>query len=53
MKNLFFLAVLKLDVKDFFAYNKKTERMGKIFPRIDLLYIVYKRIIHKLIINIV
>ena len=29
MKNLFFLAVLKLDMKDSFGYNKETERTGK------------------------
>ena len=29
MKNLFFLAVLKLDVKDSFGYNKEIERIGK------------------------
>ena len=34
LKNLFFLAVLKLDVKDSFGYNKEIERMGKTFPTI-------------------
>ena len=29
LKNLFFLAVLKLDVKDSFGYNKEIERIGK------------------------
>ena len=29
MKNLFFLAVLKLDVQDSFGYNKEIERIGK------------------------
>ena len=28
LKNLFFIAVLKLDVKDSFRYNKEIERMG-------------------------
>ena len=31
LKNLFFLAVLKLDVKDSFGYKKEVERMGKTF----------------------
>ena len=31
LKNLFFLAVSKLDMKDTFGYNKETERMGKNF----------------------
>ena len=31
LKNLFFLAVLKLDVKDSF---KEIDRMGKTFPKI-------------------
>ena len=35
LKNLFFLAVSKLDVKDFFGYNKEIERMGKTFPTIQ------------------
>ena len=34
LKNLFFLAVLKLDMNDSFAYNKEIERMGKTFPTI-------------------
>ena len=34
VKNLFFLAVLKLDVKDSFGYNKEIERMGKTSPKI-------------------
>ena len=34
LKNIFFLAVLKLEVKDSFGYNKKTEKIGKIFPAI-------------------
>ena len=29
LKNLFFIAVLKLDMKDSFGYNKQIERMGK------------------------
>ena len=29
LKNIFFLAVLKLYVKDSFGYNKEIERMGK------------------------
>ena len=28
LKNIFFLAVLKLDVKDSFGYNKEIERMA-------------------------
>ena len=32
LKNLFFLAVLKLDVKDSFGCNKEIESMGKTFP---------------------
>ena len=32
LKNLFFLVALKLDMKDFFGYNKEIERMGKTFP---------------------
>ena len=32
LKNLFFLADLKLDVKNSFGYNKEIERMGKTFP---------------------
>ena len=31
LKNLLFLTVLKLDVKNSFGYNKKTERMGKTY----------------------
>ena len=34
LKNIFFLAVLKLDVMDFFGYNKETESMEKTFPTI-------------------
>ena len=34
LKNLFFQAVLKLDVKNSFGYNKEIEKMGKIFPKI-------------------
>ena len=34
LKNLFFLVVLKLCVKDSFGYNKEIERMGKTFPTI-------------------
>ena len=33
-KNLFFLAAMKLGVKDSFGYNEKPERMGKTFPTI-------------------
>ena len=33
LKNLFFLAVLKLDVKNSFGYNKEIEMMGKTFPK--------------------
>ena len=36
LKNLFFLAFLKLDVKDSFGYNKEIERMGKTFPKTNL-----------------
>ena len=32
LKNLFFLTVLEIDVKDFFGYKKETESIGKIFP---------------------
>ena len=32
IKNLLFLAVLKLDVNDSFGYNKEIERMGKSLP---------------------
>ena len=39
LKNLFFLAVLRLEVKDSFGYNKETERMGKTFPTILTYYI--------------
>ena len=38
LKNLFFLAVLKLYVKDSFGYNKEIERMGKTFPTIQTYY---------------
>ena len=31
LKNLFLLAVLKLDMKDSFGYNKEIERIGKTF----------------------
>ena len=34
LKKLFFLAILRLDVKDSFGQNKGTERMGKTFPTI-------------------
>ena len=34
LKNLFFLAVLKLYVEDFFGYKKEIERMEKTFPTI-------------------
>ena len=34
LKNLFFLVVLKLYVKDSFGYSKEIERMGKTFPTI-------------------
>ena len=34
LKNLFFLAVLKLGVNDSFGYNKEIERMGKAFPKL-------------------
>ena len=34
LKNFFFLAVLKLDVKDSFGYNKEIKRMEKTFPTI-------------------
>ena len=34
LKNLFVLAVLKLDMKDSFGYNKEIERMRKTFPTI-------------------
>ena len=37
LKNLFFLAVLKLDLKDPFGYNKEIERMGKTFPTYKLI----------------
>ena len=36
IENLFFLAFLKLDVKDSFGYNKEIERMGKTFPKTNL-----------------
>ena len=39
LKNLF-LAVLKLDVKDFFGYNKEIESMGKFSLQFKL--IIYK-----------
>ena len=32
VKNIFFLDVLKPNVKDSFGYNKEIERMGKTFP---------------------
>ena len=38
LKNLFFQAVLKLDVKNSFGYNKEIEKMGKIFPKIQTYY---------------
>ena len=34
LKDLFFLAILKLDVKDFLGYVKKIKSMGKNFPKI-------------------
>ena len=34
LKNILFLAVLKLDVKDSFGYNKENERIGKTFSTI-------------------
>ena len=34
LKNLFFLAVLKLDVKDSLGYNKEIEEMRKTLPAI-------------------
>ena len=34
LKNKFFLAVLKLYMKDYFGYNKEIERMTKTFPTI-------------------
>ena len=34
LENLFFLAVLKLDVKDSFGFNIEIERIGKTFPTI-------------------
>ena len=34
LKNIFFLDVLKLEVKDSFGYNKEIERMVKTFPTI-------------------
>ena len=34
LKKFFSLAVLKLDVKESFGYNKKIERMEKTFPTI-------------------
>ena len=43
LKNIFFLDVLKLEVKDSFGYNKEIEWMGKTF---------LKRLWEKLIINI-
>ena len=36
---LFFLAVLKLDRKDCFGYNKEIESMRKTFPTIETYYI--------------
>ena len=41
LKNIFFLDVLKLEVKDCSGYNKEIERMGKTF---------HKRLWEKLII---
>ena len=39
LKNLFFLAVLKLDVKDSFGCNKEIEKNGKnLACNINLLY---------------
>ena len=35
LKNLFFLAVGKLDMKDSFRYKKEMESMGKTFPIIS------------------
>ena len=32
LKNLFFLVVLKLDIKDSFRYNKEIQRMWETFP---------------------
>ena len=40
LKNLFFLAVLKLDVKNSFGYNKEIERMGKTFPTVPSMYFI-------------
>ena len=40
LKNLFFLAVLRLDVKDSFGYNKEIERMGK--PSLQYKPTIYK-----------
>ena len=34
LKNLFFLAALRLDVKDSFGQIKETEKMEKTFPAI-------------------
>ena len=34
LKNLFFLAILKLDVKDSFGYSREIERVEKTFPTI-------------------
>ena len=34
LKNLFFLAVLKLGMKDSFGHNKEIERMGKPLPTV-------------------
>ena len=34
LKNLFFVAILKLGVKDSFGYNREIEKLGKTFPTI-------------------
>ena len=34
LKDLFFLAILKLDMKDSLGYMKEIESMGKTFPKI-------------------
>ena len=33
LKSIFFLAILKLDMKDSFGYMKETESKGKTFPK--------------------
>ena len=38
LKNLFFQAVLKLDVKNSFGYNKEIESIRKTFPIIQTYY---------------